>query len=297
MEQALLDRLDAVGPDRQAALARILGDRRSQAAIPALLEQTAAEETEPRVAAWEALRTLGRPEHIEKMVARFTAVDDEAVRKPARAALTTVAARAENPSRHAPAVRSALDGAKTTWHRRTLYAALAQLPCKTSYEAVESATRADDAAIRDAAVRRVAKWPTPRALPRLLDLVENAEKPSHRTLALRGAVRLLKKSGSDPAEAAGRVRRLMDAAETAEDKKLVLSAASEVAHPRSLRLATGHLENEALRVEASLAVVTLGEKLGKDHADLVRRSLEKVVELTSREKLRKRAERTLKKLK
>ncbi len=125
------------------------------------------------------------------------------------------------------------------------------------------AFQGEDGPVKDLALREVCNWSTVEALPTVLDLALNAKNPDVKVLALRGAVRLL----GQPQVAAGeRLKQyavLMDKADTADDRKLVLSGLAQVRQTDALEMVLRQFGDEAVKAEAVQAAIAIAKGLGK----------------------------------
>ena len=120
-----------------------------------------------------------------------------------------------------------------------------------------------DGPVKDAALRELCKWSTVEALPTIMDLALNAASPDIKVLARRGAVRLL---GLPQVPVDDRLRQfavLMDKAENADDKKLVLSGLAQVKTPASLDMVLRQFGDTSVKAEAVQAAISVGKALGK----------------------------------
>lgn len=119
----------------------------------------------------------------------------------------------------------------------------------------------DDA--RETALRAVCEWPTPAVLPTVLELAKTSADPVIKTLALRGAVRLLGQSQMDMPELIGNYAALLESAGDTGDRKLALSGLAQVRSADALDMALRETVNEAVKPEALRAAVTIAKNLGK----------------------------------
>jgi hypothetical protein len=81
----------------------------------------------------------------------------------------------------------------------------------------------------------------------------------------------------------------MAQAERPEEKRLVLSALGNVAAVEALKLVVSHLEDAALKEEACLAAVAIGEKLASGRNAEVIAAMRQVAKTTSDAKVAARA--------
>jgi len=112
------------------------------------------------------------------------------------------------------------------------------------------------------ALRALCEWPTPDALPEVMGLVKDPPDPTLKVLALRGAVRMLKQSEAETAELLRHYALLMEQAQTADEKKTVLSGLAQVRHAQALDLALGQFADESLRAESLQAAGAIAKDLG-----------------------------------
>jgi len=82
-----------------------------------------------------------------------------------------------------------------------------------------------------------------------------------------------------------------------EDKKLLLAALGTVPDDGALSMAIGHLDNPAIKEEASFAAVAISEMIVEDEPEKVAEALEKVLQATENEDVTNRAEAALEKAK
>jgi len=128
---------------------------------------------------------------------------------------------------------------------------------------VKAAVESQDAPVRDAAIRVLADWSEPPALPVLLEQLRRTQDETHRFLVLRGCVRLL---DSDPQPAEQKVKiysELLAGTQRADDRKVILSGLANVADPGALTLVEPLLDNADVKAEAKLASDKISAALKK----------------------------------
>jgi HEAT repeat protein len=145
---------------------------------------------------------------------------------------------------------------------------------------VKAAMTDQDPAVKNAALRAVCDWPTPDALPMVAELVKSPPSKTVKVLALRGFVRLVPQQDATGAQ---------KQADRDEEKRLVLSALGNVPTVEALALVASHLENPALKEEASLAAVAIAEKIVSGNKAEVGAAMQKVAKATGNQKLAARA--------
>ena len=111
---------------------------------------------------------------------------------------------------------------------------------------VRSASSDTNAEVRDAGIRALADWPEEAAAPDLLQIVRSGTNGTQRALAFRGYVRLAR----EPGAATTTMSEAASVANSADDKKLVLSGLADITSPESLRLVATYVSNPTLTDEA-----------------------------------------------
>jgi HEAT repeat protein len=158
-----------------------------------------------------------------------------------------------------------------------------------SLQTVHAATSDGDAQSRDAALHVLCDWPTPDALPLLVELVKSPPTPTIKILALRGVVRLIPLWTVPDATKYATLHEAIDSAAGNDEKRLVLSALAHVANLDALQLAETYLGDPALKEEACIAAVTIAEHLPPVRNDRVAFIMEKAARSTSSQELAARA--------
>jgi HEAT repeat protein len=131
-----------------------------------------------------------------------------------------------------------------------------------AFEIVRTNATSGEGALKDTALRTLCNWPTPDALPTLLELAKNAPDEAVKTLALGGTVRLLGAGAVSHAEALTQYASLLDQARTPEEKKLVLSGVAQVPNDDAFALALSRMKDDAVKAEAVQAALGIAKALG-----------------------------------
>jgi acetyl esterase/lipase len=252
VNQELVARLSqAAGPSRRVLL-KLAGERQVAAAVPELIK--AANDSDPAIRA-AAIKALGETISVDELDAltdRLARASSDDELSAAQAALESACARLPDKAACARKLVPLL-ATSAVPARGALLRVLGVVATPDALDAVKSATVAPDAAVRDAAIRVLADWPEPAALPALLDLFRATRDQTHRFLVLRGCVRLLDLAPQPAAEKVKIYGELLAGTQRADDRKVILSGLANVADPAALKLVEPLLENEEVKAEAKLA--------------------------------------------
>jgi len=132
-------------------------------------------------------------------------------------------------------------------------------------------------------------WPGAEALPALFELARTTKSTRSKVLALRGCCRLIPLASASDGEKLTQVKEVLALAERVDEKRLALSALSEVHVGDALAVAMEHVGQGGLREEACLAAVSIAEKLRAKHREDVAKAMAVVLKQSDNKRLKRRA--------
>jgi len=276
----------------RAALVRSLGARSAAGTVATVMECAKDPDAGVRLAALESAKVLANEAQAPALVGSVKSAKDDAERKAAEEALLAACGRGRE--KCAVPLVAGFAGADVA-SKMVLLRAMGRAGGPQALRAVQAATKDADASVQDEAVRVLIGWSDASVAPALLALARSAANEKHQVLALQGYVRI---AGEQPTDDA-KVKMLTEAMEMAkrpDDKKLVLGALSNVQTVESLRLVVTCLGDAALVEEASQAAVKIAGKVADSAKDLTRNAMQKVLQQSKNDKVRKDAEEILKKV-
>jgi hypothetical protein len=186
-------------------------------------------------------------------------------------------AKVADVSRRSQSVRETLAKMDDLEGRCALLRLLPNAPDAASLAALESARKATEPQVRDAAVRALAAWPDATGWNALIAVLQQPESDAHRALALRALVRLAGDQNAKPdAALMVRYQQLLAAARGDGDLKLILGALAGAAHPEALQLALPLLSNAGVRAEAELAVKKIAASIRAQHPKAAQDALKRL---------------------
>ena len=291
VDAAMIEALGKVETGPRAELIRTLADRQADGVAPRLATYLNDQDAGVRAATAEALGRIGGCETIGPL-AKIVAGEDTKARGEAAKAIQAICDRSQDKAACAKALIAALDRAPAG-AKPLLVSALPKTGTADALKAARSALGSGDAAVREAAIRALADWPTAEPLGDLLDLVKTAEKDAHKILALRGYVRLVGLAGGDEDRKAERYKQAMAAAKRAQEKRMVLSALAESPSPVTLEIARGQMGDPDLKDEAALAVGKIAHGMVSGYPNEAREAAEAVLAQSKNATARKEAQNAL----
>ncbi|MFN3648177.1 MAG: HEAT repeat domain-containing protein [Armatimonadota bacterium] len=275
VDAALLRSVEQGDVKRRAAAVEALGRRGHAAAGPLLLRTARGDEPALRVAALRALGETAGTAETPALVELLTGTDDPREIQSAERALATVYARTREKDRWADALLAGLGGAKGE-AKAALLRSLALHGGPKALAAVRAAVGDPDPELQNEALGLLTDWPTPDAAEALLSLTQSAN-PTHRTLALRGYLRMAALPAVPAERRLEMSRQGLALAQRDDERRLALAALTGVPAVEALRTALPLLAQEGVAEEAGAAVVAISGKLLPEHAALVIEAMDQVL--------------------
>ena len=258
ISRAILNAIEDADPSTKTQLIHVISDRGYGQAVQELLKLCRNDETSVAKAALQAVGTLASHRALPQLLDVLLDSQDRTVQTEAIRAATAVIRRSSHHSGDiARLIQRRLDNTAGIPARCSLLRLLPAVPNDMSLQRLKAAAKDSHPSIRDAAVRTLAKYPDPAATDSLLQIFQTAADKAHRIVALDGCVRLLKADGTDPEGAVRFYERLVRHASTPAEKKLILSGLAEVRHPTALGIVQDFMKDNAVKPEASLAVIAI----------------------------------------
>ncbi len=270
----------------------ILVDRQATDVLSMLFEQAADSNRKVATAAYKALGSLAGKERLAALLDCLLQIgNDKSLLNAAERALLAVAHRSGAEDALTSQACDKLTSAQPVMVRQALLHMLGRLPNTQSFTTLNRALHDKDKSLRDLALRQLAAWPNIEALPILEKIFLYNKDKTWQTLALRGYVRLLGKVQDMPVDnQIAKFRKAMEQAAQPDDKKTILSGLSDIPHPDAVKLALEALQDEAVRSEASHAIVRLAPYILGSDRQLTTAALKQVVEHSGNSKLKQQAD-------
>jgi HEAT repeat protein len=270
VNKAVAGALATSGP--KGTLIAILSARAAKECAGDIAKFAADADAAVAAAAVDALGLLASAEQMPALIAAAkTAKTDEQCTAVQR---SIVAVCGRDGAKCAPALSEALKDTKAPV-RGLLLAGLARIGGPEALALVKADAKSADADTRDAGIRLLAEWSDATAAEELFAIASGAGDNVHKVLALRGYIRLARAAAD--AKKLEMVKKARPLAAQDNEKRLVLGVLGSCAGVEALQLVMPDLENAALVNEAAAAAVQIAGKLGKEHADVVRKAMATVL--------------------
>jgi HEAT repeat protein len=297
VDEALLAGLTTLSPPARPALIQVLSDRRIQSATPLLLGQTRDPNAGVRQAAYIALGKLAEAKDLPALLESLLGQPDDAATQEAERAVVAVANKITDENRRTDPVLAALNREEQDTRKCVLLGILGGIANEPARQAIQRSLDYNSEQIQLTAIRELAAWPNPTALPILETVWQNPDRnKTHRVLAFRGYLRLLglPAAGRPADQTLAMFNKAKSFATETTDQKLLLSSLSKLSSPGALQLAASYLDDKTVAEEAALATVQIAQALAQaaPNADLAP-ALKKVQAVSQNADLRQQAQQIL----
>lgn len=275
---------EATRPAGESVIAeaiRAIARRELAAATPMLLENARLRKSESlKAESYDALIRLVRAEDAGALLEMNYQVTSPKVRTKADRALLAAIRKMKPVESQSAFLVDAIEPAPSAEARASILSLLGKLGGRNSYEALKKFLSSKDEAIKDAAIRSLAEFPTADAIDDCIAIArdESAEKV-HRVLAFRGAARMLGlelKRGHK--ETLQLVRTVLELAATDEDRKLVVANVAELKEPGIIELIEPLLGTEAMAIETSSTILKLAPHVWRFSPRETSRTLARIID-------------------
>jgi len=301
VDAALLARLKEASGQERRVLIEVAGERRTAGALSAIVPCLADPDAAVRATAVAALGSLGEAPQAADLAGVLTKAATPAEREEVTKALVALSSRVG-----AATVPYLMPLAKSGEPALRIAAlqAFAAAGGPAALTAVAAAVNDADEGVQDEAVRTLSTWPnswpddSAVASP-LLALAKSGKKASHQVLGVRGYLQFVQvdKQLKDD-ERVARINELLPSIQRPEEKRAAIATLGGIPSAAALDALLGLGADPALAGDAYSAVVQLASTdLRNSAKEACRKALETVLAKSGDEATKKKAEKTLSKIK
>lgn len=295
VDGAILAAIPSAELDVLAVLVASIGRRVNTSARPVLYRLTEHADGGVQNAAVNALGDLVKAEDYTPLVRLLLNTKSDAVRNVAETLLLRVSRQVPSEAERTGMLISGLNAAPMQ-SKASLLKVLGSLGGGAALGEVRAQVKSNDPEMRDLAIRALANTPDAEAMKDLLEIAATSPNPVHRTLSLRGYLRLaeavISRQGDKPDLSL--YEQAIKIATGADEKKSVISGLSRVNAPSALAMLAPMLEEEAVRNEAALATIGIARNIREKNPQQAQAALQNVVAISKDEEILKQANEILK---
>lgn len=294
IDETILNGIGKAEAKTKVELITSLGQRNVYAGVETLLKTAKDAERNVRIESLKVLGTLGKPKDMAALVDLLINVKSPSDRTEAEKAVAVVAHKIGKKDEQAAAVLAKLPSAKDLATRCSLLSVLGRIGDSSGLAVLRKALGSKETNEQSAAIRALSMWPTSEPTVDLLAVAEGSKNQLHKTLALRGFVRLLGlESDRAASETIGMYKQAMALAPNATEKRRVLSGLSSVASVDALKMVLEYSNDEELLRESEVAAIRIAELIYKEHPQESESAVKKIMSSTKSDSVREQAEAVL----
>ncbi len=296
----LQNRLAQATGKMRPVVIELAGRRGIEAALPALMRYARDAEAPTRHAALQAIGAMGGDRELTDLVKIFQQTQKAADRADLEKALLAISARkGESCVPHLLPLAHSPD--RTV--RIIALHALASAGGTKALATVKAGVEDNDEEVQDEAVRTLSTWPNTwpednAVAEPLLALARSSKKTSHQVLALRGYLQFLQGDKKlSQKDKTAKVKEALPLITRSEEKRLAIAVIHTKPSAEALELLVGFAAEPAVAEDACSAIANAAAKdLAGVSKEERQKALETVVEKSSNEETKKKAEDALKKM-
>jgi HEAT repeat protein len=297
VDGTILKKLPDADAKAKVELVRSCEQRNMKAATATLMKTAKDADAKVRIESIKALRALAGPQDLQALIELQLAASGND-RGELEKTVVAVAKKIPTEKGQAQMVLAALPSAKDLDAKCSLLSVLGKIGDTAALPVLRESLGSKEDKIKDAAVRALSDWPTAEPAADLLKVAQTSDNQVHKTLALRGYVRLAGLKSNRPAEETMKMYKdAMSLAADVSEKKMVLSGLGGTDSFEAMEMASSYLGDKDLKDEAEAAVVKIAEERIKNSPRVsaqTKEMLQKVIDGTTNESLREQAQKLLK---
>jgi len=295
-DAAIMAMLDSSETAPRLMALELIGRRRMNSSVPALLKAAAGPDAKVRPAALKKVGELGSPAEFSALLDLLMQYEARQDLDAAEQALSAVCTKADNPVSYSSRLTGRLSKASPA-QKSALLRVLSVIGGANALNAVREAANDSNAQVSDAAIRVLCSWKTADAAGDLFALAKDSPNQSRKTAALRGYINLVRDENLPIEKKLEICRQAAALIQRDEEKKLLLGALSTVPAVEALSMSMAHLDNAATKDEAAFAAVAISEQIVDQKPGEVAEAMQKVLKATDNRNVRKRGRTILNKAK
>ncbi len=270
VNQNIIDRISYSDPQVRAELVRSLGQRNAVSAINTLLNTAVDPDRSVRIESYKSLAIIAQPDNADKLIRMLIEEENNGVRNEAERTVVLVSQKIADVSNQAGPVLAQLPSVKNIDARSSLLEVLGRIGDASALPAIRKELNSDNPDSQEAAIHALSTWPNAQPLQELLNVVTATDNETHKILALRGYINLVRIRSERPnVESIKLYMTAMEYATEVSEKRMVLSGLSGMwsGAVEALNIIAVYLEDSSLKPEAEAAIIRLLDRVRERNAE------------------------------
>lgn len=260
----------------QAALLYVLGARAAHEKVNEVFSYTNSTDTTVRMAALKALAPIVVKENLPQLFSLLSEIPQPAEVHAVQQAIIEATRTSGEQSQQAGLILHQME--KLSADKKPLYfPVLASIGGKSALDAIAKAFATGDAATKTAAVGALSQWSDVTAANELYRIIQQPAESAYLDQALKGYIHSIQLASYTPDQKLLMLRNAMQAAKTAEQKKLILKEVERNKTFPALVFAGKYLDDLELQQEAANAVMNIALADKAYYGNIVRDLVNKTI--------------------
>ncbi|MCC7290647.1 MAG: hypothetical protein IT449_01145 [Phycisphaerales bacterium] len=280
----------------QAELFRALKTRQTNPGLVVMTALSVIEAGDPiaQIAALECLGAMADEHATLKLIGSMHLFKEEAVRSAAEDAVVAASLRRPEGTRSSAPLAFLQSGGPS--ESASCLRILGRIGEPMGLEAIRTHLSATAEPVKEAAVRALCDWKDAAALPDVQSLMKTSTDATHRTLAVRAYVRLVRLPDAQrtPQQSLAMYDEALTLAKSPDEKKLVFSGMADLACVEALDRLEAALSDATLQAEAAVALCSVARNVCGGSPDRARAALNRVREYAAGDAVKGAADEALK---
>jgi len=295
VNQKIMALIPSTDPHVKAELVRSLGQRNVVEATKMLLTTAVDPDQAVRLESFKSLAIVASPKSIDELIQLLIHEENSAIRDEAEKTLVLVSQKIQDPSSQAKQVLRVLPSVEDIEARSSLLEVAGRIGDKNALPVLRNELKNDNPENQKAAIYALSAWPDAEPIDDLLSVVKTSTNKTHKILALRGYIDLVKVRSDRPAEdSIALFMKAMNLATEANEKKMALSGLGRLWSVETLEVSARYLDDPAIKPEAEAALIRPLELLLQSDDDSLKvmlnkelkKTLSKILSSTDSDKIR-----------
>jgi len=297
VDETIITGINHANPGIKVELIRSVGERNISSASGLLMTTAKDADGAVRIESLEALGKIALPENLPHLIELLINLNSERERRTAETAIYLVSLKMPEGSRRAEDIITILPGVQNVQAINSLISILGKIGDNRDLDIIRPFLESGDDELQLAAIRALSEWSNAAPKDDLKRVVENTGDIHKHTLALRGYIQVV---GADQNLNENQkfieLHHAFDLASNIDEQKIVLSGLGKVISPEALRFTIGLLDNPDLKAETEAAMMRIADDLSWGHPQETLEELNKVLQITDNEELKRDIEELLKRI-
>lgn len=298
VDREILNLLARAEPQNQIDIIDVILARDMTDAVPELIKICGkATNLDVQRTALKAIGKLGSPSVLQDLIKLTFALADDKARQEGETAVVSIAGKVADKNNKSAQVVKLWSSAKDDKAKESIIRIAGGIADKTALDFLSKVATQQEGNLRDLAVRELAGWEDPDALPILEKIYKETKNETHRALSFRAYVRLLKSASNLSVDEL--FKHYNDAfknAQNVEEKKQVMSGFASVPTLDALNLCLKMLNDPSIKNESAQAILSISASIYGADPNAARNALMAVVKADVENNLKQQAQLLIKQI-